>query len=153
MNSDALPTLAPKVFRFCDIDQFRSAVRNLSVEFTPLVRKISAAQTILNLPGCDINFTRSFPRIVEGQLAPDCTAVGFSMDDGLPIRFNGVERDRSAIAIGSNGAEYIRSNAPSESTHRLSSPRKCKIVGGPRRVRNGRYLKRAHLRINGSANW
>jgi hypothetical protein len=57
MKSDALPTLAPKVFRFSDIDQFRSAVRNLAVEFTPLVRRISAAQTILNLPGCDINFT------------------------------------------------------------------------------------------------
>lgn len=106
MNSDALPTLAPKVFRFSDIDQFRSSVRNLAVEFIPLVRKISAAQIILNLPGCDINFTRSFPRIVEGQLAPNCTAVGFSMDDGLPIRFNGVERDRSAIAIGNNGAAY-----------------------------------------------
>jgi hypothetical protein len=57
MKSDALPTLAPKVFRFSDIDQFRSAVRNLAVEFTPLVRRISAAQTILHLPGCDINFT------------------------------------------------------------------------------------------------
>src|SRR5437667_7290624 len=106
MNRDALPTLAPKVFRFSDIDHFRSAVRNLAVEFIPLVRKISAAQIILNLPGCDINFTQSFPRIVEAQLAPNCTAIGFSMDDGLPIRFNGVERDRSAIAIGSNGAAY-----------------------------------------------
>src|SRR5437016_3441214 len=102
MNRDALPSLAPKVFRFSDIDHFRSAVRNLAVEFIPLVRKISAAQIILNLPGCDINFTQSFPRIVEAQLAPNCTAIGFSMDDGLPIRFNGVERDRSAIAIGSN---------------------------------------------------
>jgi AraC family ethanolamine operon transcriptional activator len=54
MTSDALPTLAPKVFRFSDIDQFRSAARNLAVEFTPLVRRISAAQTILHLPGCDI---------------------------------------------------------------------------------------------------
>jgi hypothetical protein len=98
MNSDALPPLAPNVFRFSDIDQFRSAVRNLAVEFIPLVRKISAAQTILNLPGCDINFTQSFPRIVEAQLAPSCIAVGFSMDDGLPIRFNGVEKDRSVIA-------------------------------------------------------
>jgi len=89
MNSDALPPLAPKVFRFSDMDQFRSAVRNLAVEFIPLVRKISAAQIILNLPGCDINFTQSFPRIVEAQLAPNCTVIGFSMDDGLPIRFNG----------------------------------------------------------------
>lgn len=106
MNSDALPALAPKVSRFSDIDQFRSAVRNLAVEFIPLARKISAVQTILSLPGCDINFTQSFPRIVEAQLGPNCTAVGFSMDDGLPIRFNGVERDRSAIAIGGNGAVY-----------------------------------------------
>jgi hypothetical protein len=106
MNSDALPTLAPKEFRFSDIDEYRTAVRNLAVEFTPLVRRISAAQTILNLPGCDINFAQSFPRIAEGQLAPNCTAVGFSMDDGSPIRFNGVERDRSAIVIGRNGAAY-----------------------------------------------
>jgi len=89
MNSDALPTLAPKVFRFNDFDQYRTAVRNLAVEFTPLVRKISATQTILNLPGCDINFTHSFPRIVEGQLAPNCTAVGFSMDDGYPFASTG----------------------------------------------------------------
>jgi hypothetical protein len=106
MNSDALTTLAPKVFRFSDIDQYRTAVRNLAVEFTPLVRKISAAQIILNLPGCDINFAHSFPRIAEGQLAPNCTAVGFSMGDGSPIRFNGVERDRPAIVIGRNGAAY-----------------------------------------------
>jgi AraC-like DNA-binding protein len=107
MNSDALPTLAPKVFRFSDIDQYRTVVRNLAVEFTPLVRRISAAQTIVSLPGCDINFAQSFPRIAEGQLAPNCTGVGFSMDDGgSPIRFNGVERDRSAIVIGHNGAAY-----------------------------------------------
>ncbi|WP_249140358.1 MULTISPECIES: helix-turn-helix domain-containing protein [Bradyrhizobium] len=28
------------------------------------------------------------------------------MDDGVPIRFNGVERDRSAVVIGSSGAAY-----------------------------------------------
>ncbi|XIA64915.1 hypothetical protein ACFIOY_40270 [Bradyrhizobium sp. TZ2] len=149
MNSDGLPTLAPKLFRFNDIDQYRTAVRNLAVEFTPLVRKISAAQTILNLPGCDINFAQSFPRIAEGQLAPNCTAVGFSMDDGLPIRFNGVERDRPAIVIWRNGAAYTTV----ERTERQSSRRTCKIVGGPKRVRIGRCLKRVHLRIIGSASW
>src|SRR5262249_14607820 len=35
------PFQAPKVFRFTDIDQFRSSVRDLSVDFTPLVRAIS----------------------------------------------------------------------------------------------------------------
>ena len=98
--------MAPKIFRFSDIDAFRSSVRNLCVDFTPLVRKIAAEQIILNLPGCDINYTKSFPRIVDAQLAADCTAVGFTMDDGVPMRFNGVERDRSVIVIGSSGAAY-----------------------------------------------
>lgn len=96
----------PKVFRFNDIDAFRSSVRNLNVDFTPLARKISAEQTILNLPGCDVNYTKSFPRIIDALLDPNTTAVGFSMDDGVPIRFNGVERDRSVIVLGSGGAAY-----------------------------------------------
>jgi AraC-like DNA-binding protein len=107
MGGDAFePSLTPRIFRFSDIDEFRSAVRNLSVEFTPLVRKIAAEQAILNLEGCSVNFTRSFPRIVDGQLAPDCTAIGFTMDDGIPIRFNGVERDKSVVVIGGGGATY-----------------------------------------------
>lgn len=104
-NSGAL-TLAPKVFRFTDIDAFRSSVRNLSVDFTPLARKIFAEQIILNLPGCDVNYTQSFPRIIDVQLGPASTAIGFSMDDGVPIRFNGVERDRSVIVVGNSGAAY-----------------------------------------------
>ena len=107
MNDDFITTtLTPKIFRFDDVDQFRSSVRNLNVDFTPLVRKISAEQTILSLPGCDLNFTKSFPRLYDVQLFPNCTAVGFSMDDGVPIRFNGVERDRSVIVIGRGGAAY-----------------------------------------------
>ncbi|MEK9282918.1 helix-turn-helix domain-containing protein [Bradyrhizobium sp. ISRA442] len=98
--------LTPKIFRFTDLDQYRTAVRNLKVEFTPLARKISAEQVILNLPGCDINFAKSFPRIADGELAENCTAIGFSMDDGFPIRFNGVERDRAAFVMGSGGAAY-----------------------------------------------
>lgn len=50
---------------------------------------------------------KSFPHIADGQLAENCTAIGFSMDDGFPIRFNGAERDRSAIVIGSSGAVYF----------------------------------------------
>jgi AraC family ethanolamine operon transcriptional activator len=100
------PTLAPKIFRFSDIDAFRSSVRHLDVDFTPLARKISAEQIILNLPGCDVNYTRSFPRIIDATLGPNSTAVGFSMDDGVPIRFNGVERDRCVIVVGNSGAAY-----------------------------------------------
>jgi AraC-like DNA-binding protein len=100
------PSLTPKVFRFSDIDQFRSSVRGLNVDFTPFARKISAEQIILHLGGCDLNVTRSFPRIVDAQLLPNCTAIGFTMDDGIPIRFNGVERDKSVIVIGTDGAAY-----------------------------------------------
>lgn len=107
MGNEAPETsLIPKIFRFTDIDQFRSSVKNLLVDFTPLVTTISAEQTILNLEGCAINLTRSFPRIIDAQLAPNCTAIGLTMDEGAAIRFNGVERDRSAIVIGSNGAAY-----------------------------------------------
>jgi AraC-like DNA-binding protein len=100
------PLQAPRIFRFSDIDQFRSSVRDLSVDFTPLARTISAEQSILSLPGCEVNFTKSFPRIIDAQLAPNCTAVAFSMDEGVPIRFNGVERDDTVITIGGGGAIY-----------------------------------------------
>jgi AraC-like DNA-binding protein len=107
MGVDAFePSLTPKKFRFSDIDEFRSSVRGLDVDFTPLARRISAEQIVLNLEGCAVNFTRSFPRIIDAQLAPNCTAVGFTMDDGIPIRFNGVERDKSVIVIGGGGAAY-----------------------------------------------
>src|SRR5260370_29185194 len=105
-NGVPAPGTGPRIFRFDDIDAFRSSVRHLNVDFTPLVRKISAEQIVLNLPGCDVNFTKSFPRIIDAQLGPNCTAVGFSIDDGVPIRFNGVERDRSVIVVGSGGAAY-----------------------------------------------
>jgi len=107
MNSIPLaPTMAPKIFRFADIDAFRSSVRHINVDFTPLARKISAEQIILNLPGCDVNYTKSFPRIIDATLGPNSTAIGFTMDDGVPIRFNGVDRDRCVIVIGNSGASY-----------------------------------------------
>ncbi|MEH2484915.1 AraC family transcriptional regulator [Bradyrhizobium sp. AZCC 2230] len=106
-NSDAAPALAPKIFRFSDVDEFRSSIRGLNLEFTPLVRRIAAEQIILQLPGCDVNMTRTFPRVVDAQLVADCTAVGFAMDDlEIPIRFNGAQRDRAVIVIGSSGAAY-----------------------------------------------
>ena len=66
-TEETAPDLVPKTFRFTDIDEFRSSVRSLEVDFTPLVRTISAEQIILNLAGCDVNFTRSFPRIIDAR--------------------------------------------------------------------------------------
>ena len=108
MNSiDDVPRLAPKIFRFSDVDEFRSSVRGLNVEFTPFVRRISAEQIILRLPGCDVNVTRAFPRVVDAQLVDDCTGIGFTMDDlDVPIRFNGAKQDHSVIVIGDGGAAY-----------------------------------------------
>ena len=107
MATEASPIdLVPKSFRFTDIDEFRSSVRNLTMDFTPLVRKISAEQTVLNLAGCSINLNRSFPRIIDGSFTPNCTVIGLTMDDGIPIRFNGVEKDQSVVVIGSHGAAY-----------------------------------------------
>ena len=106
-NVDDASGLAPKIFRFSDVDEFRSSIRGLNVEFTPFVRRISAEQIILRLPGCDVNVTRTFPRVVDAQLVADCTAIGFTMDDSeVPIRFNGAQQDRSVIVIGDGGATY-----------------------------------------------
>lgn len=106
-NNDDAPLLAPKIFRFADVDEFRNAIRGLDFEFTPLVRAIATEQIILQLPGCDVNLTRAFPRVVDAQLVADCTAIGFAMDDlDVPIRFNGAQRNRAVIVIGSSGAAY-----------------------------------------------
>jgi len=106
-SNDDAPALAPKTFRFSDVDEFRNAIRGLNFEFTPFVRRIAAEQTILQLPGCDVNVTRAFPRVVDAQLVADCTAIGFAMDDlDVPIRFNGAQRTRAVIVIGGSGAAY-----------------------------------------------
>ncbi|WP_407112488.1 helix-turn-helix domain-containing protein [Bradyrhizobium sp. LMG 9283] len=106
-NIDDVPRSALKTFRFSDVDEFRNAIRGLDFEFTPLVRKISAEQTILSLPGWDVNLTRAFPRVVDAQLVENCTAIGFTMDDlNVPIRFNGSQRARPVVVIGSSGAAY-----------------------------------------------
>ncbi|WFU21539.1 helix-turn-helix domain-containing protein [Bradyrhizobium sp. CB1717] len=106
-NNDDAPGLAPKIFRFTDVDEFRSSIRGLNIEFTPFVRRIATEQVILRLPGCDVNVTRTFPRVADAQLVADCTAVGFAMDDlEVPIRFNGAQRDRAVVVIGSSGAAY-----------------------------------------------
>jgi AraC family ethanolamine operon transcriptional activator len=78
----------------------------LNIDFTPLVRKIAAEQIILNLRGCDVYVVRSFPRIVDVQLATDCTALGFMMDEGTPIHFNGTELDYPTVAIGGYRSAY-----------------------------------------------
>jgi AraC-like DNA-binding protein len=115
--------LAPKIFRFTDVDEFRSSVRQLNVVFTPFVRKIAAEQTILNLPGCDVNYTKSFPRIIDAQLVPNCTAIAFTMDDGVPVRFNGVEEVLPAIAIGIGGSQYTQvEKTPRSYTSLIFSP-------------------------------
>ena len=98
-------------------------MRHLNVVFTPLVRKISAEQIILNLPGCDVNYTKSFPRIIDAQLRPNCTAIAFTMDDGIPVRFNGVEDVLPAIAIGTGGSLYTQvEKAPRSYTSIIFSP-------------------------------
>src|SRR5437762_3096714 len=104
---DDAPRLAPKIFRFSDVDEFRNAIRGLNSEFTPFVRRISAEQTILSLPSYDVNLTHAFPRVVDAQLVENCTAIGFAMDSlNVPIRFNGSQRAGPVIVIGSGGAVY-----------------------------------------------
>ncbi len=107
MSDNSESALAPTIYKFSDIDQFRSWARNLEVDCTPLAHRISAQQTVLNFPGYGINYMKSFPRIVDARLAPGCTAIMFSMDHGVPIRVNGHDRDDDAmIVIAQGGARY-----------------------------------------------
>jgi AraC-like DNA-binding protein len=99
----------PPVFqtrRFTDVDEFRISVRKFRVDFTPLARKISVWQSILNLPDFDITVVQSFPRIADTQLAANCTAICLTMDDNEPVRFNGVDVDRAYVGIGYGGSSF-----------------------------------------------
>jgi AraC-like DNA-binding protein len=99
---------APKLLErgFSSADDFRS-VPNFAVDFTPFQLEISAAYTALSLPGCDISLIQSFPRIVNASVEQtDCTLIGFLMDDGVPIKFNGIESNKPIIVVGRSGSEY-----------------------------------------------
>jgi len=107
MDSKARAAItAPRIFRFSDVDEFRSSIRSLNVDFTPLVKTISAEQRVLALPGCELVLSKTFPRVVDAQLSRNCTAIGFTMEDETPIVFNGAGADKPAIAIGRKGAWY-----------------------------------------------
>src|ERR1700761_367334 len=97
------PQPALETFRFTDVDQFTKALRKFDVHFTPLARNISIRQTILNVPEFDIAVAVTFHRLVDMQLAEDCTSVCFSPDRSGGVRFNGLELDRLCIGIGHGG--------------------------------------------------
>jgi AraC-like DNA-binding protein len=97
------PQPALETFRYTDVDQFTKALRKFEVHFTPLARRISLRQTILNLPEFDIAVAGTFHRLVDMQLADDCTSVCFSPDRSGGVRFNGLELDRLCIGIGHGG--------------------------------------------------
>ncbi len=100
------PSASLQIQKFSDVDDYRRAVRNFQLEFTPLNRRISAEQAILHLPGFDLSLIQTFPRLVSTQLAPNVTAVCFSMDDRMPIRVNGVDFDRPIVALGYGGDRF-----------------------------------------------
>jgi AraC-like DNA-binding protein len=101
-----LPRPALQTFRFTDVDQFAKALRKCEVRFTPLVRTIAVQQTILNVRGFDIAVADTFPRLVDMQLASDCTAVCFSADRQSDVRVNGLDLDRLCIGIGQGGDSF-----------------------------------------------
>ena len=100
------PSATLQICKFCDVDDYRHSVRKFQLEFTPLNRRISAEHAILHLPGFDLSLIQAFPRLVNTQLAQDGTAVCFSMDERLPIRFNGVDMDKPVIALGHGGDRF-----------------------------------------------
>ncbi len=100
------PSATLRTFQFSSVDDFRKAVRKFQVEFTPFSPRISAEQALLNLPGLDLSLAQSFPRLADTRLAPNCTAICFSMDDRRLVRFNGVDVDMPLIALGHGGDHF-----------------------------------------------
>lgn len=104
--SSLTPSPALQQYSFTDIDQFRQAFRRVDVQFTPMCRTATADQAILFLPGCEVYLLRTFPRLVDAHLESGCTFVGLTMADNFPFRFNGLEKNRSALSLGYGGAGY-----------------------------------------------
>ncbi|MDQ8726226.1 helix-turn-helix domain-containing protein [Bradyrhizobium sp. LHD-71] len=104
--SSLKPSSALKRFGYTDLDEFRQAFRLVDVQFTPMCRTGSAEQAILLLPGCELYLLRTFPRLLDASLADGCTYVGVTMADNVPLRFNGLEKDRPAMSLGYGGAGY-----------------------------------------------
>ncbi len=102
----APPPPALQTFCFTDVDQFAKALRKCEVRFTPLVRSIAVQQTILNVAGFDIAVADTFPRLVDMQLATDCTAVCFSAGRQGDVRVNGLDLNRLCIGIGQSGDTF-----------------------------------------------
>jgi AraC-like DNA-binding protein len=100
------PSPAFQTRRFTDVDEFKFAVRKFSVDFTPLARKISTWQSILNLPDFDITVVQSFPRLADAQLATNCTAICLTMNDDDLVRFNGVDVGQAYVGIGYGGSSF-----------------------------------------------
>jgi AraC-like DNA-binding protein len=100
------PSAALQTFRYGDIDQFRHAFRSVDVRYTPTIRNIAAEQAILHLPGCDVYLLKTFARLIDAELARNCTMVGFTMDDSFPIRFNGWDKNCPSLTMGHGGAGY-----------------------------------------------
>ncbi|PZA10872.1 AraC family transcriptional regulator [Rhodopseudomonas palustris] len=101
------PSAALRIFHFDDIDLYRSGAAALQFELTPLVRKISARQFMLTMPGCDMLVERSFPRLTGGTLMPGRTVIGFSMTDEATGLFNGIDLKVSTLVLGHSGAGYV----------------------------------------------
>ena len=101
-----VPSATLKIFQFGDVDDFQRAVRKFEVEFTPLGRRISARQAVLQLPGLDLSLMQSIPRLADIWLAPGCSAICFSMDHHRLIRFNGIDVDKPLIVLGHGGDRF-----------------------------------------------
>lgn len=95
----------PRLFRFSDVDEYR-LIHGSNLEFTPLSSEVSGKQAVLSLPGFTISLIETFPRLVDMQLAAHCTMVGFPIDDGAPMRLNGIEEEGIQVMIGGASAVY-----------------------------------------------
>lgn len=132
---------ALRIVRFADIDQFR-AIEGLgqarSVPTEP--KRFVAGFASVELPGSTIFLQRTFPRILEISYLTSGVIVGFPMENGIGIRFNGVEVCNSFVLLirGSAPVDFVETRSNLFGIVSFSSPMHHRgwpdMMGGARLV-------------------
>jgi AraC family ethanolamine operon transcriptional activator len=95
-----------QISRQVDLDRFRPVTTAVKLDYTPMARTIDARQAVLELPGCTVYHLQTFPKIMDAALDSDCTLVGITMSDDVPVYFNGWRKNRPALVIGRSGGGF-----------------------------------------------
>lgn len=92
--------------------------------------------------------------MVDAQLVENCTAIGFTMDDlDVPVRFNGSQRTRPVVVIGSGGAAYTTVEEVQRQIASVVFRPEVRDRGWPATLSSFKILKSQRPACTGCAPW